>query len=73
MDELIKLEVNVETGEEVIRPYNQDEIDAHNEIVAIEQAEKDSLEAAASAKQSAINKLAALGLTEEEILAIISK
>lgn len=53
------------TGEEI----EQREVDA--QAAAIEQAEREAAEAAAqSAKESAQSKLAALGLTAEEIAAL---
>jgi len=72
MDELIKLEVNAETGEEVIRPYTQEEIDAYNEMLAAEQASKDAAAAQEAAKASAVAKLSALGLTSDEIASLFT-
>jgi hypothetical protein len=68
------IEVNCETGEVIERPLTAEEI-AANEAAAA-QAEADRLAAEAevaaaqSAKESAQAKLAALGLTTEEIAAL---
>lgn len=73
-DELFVHEVNCETGEETIRPYTHEEIIAREEMLAAVAAEKAAAEAAAiakaEAKASAEAKLAALGLTPEEIAAL---
>ena len=66
---IIKI-VNVETGEEIERPMTAAEykqFQADQELAAAQQAE---LEAKAAARQSALEKLAALGLTEAEIQAL---
>ena len=73
-DTLIAIEVNCETNEVVERPLTAEEISAR-EAAAV-QAEVDRIareaeEAAAlAAKESAQAKLAALGLTPEEIAAL---
>ena len=73
-DTPIKIEVNCETGIAVEVPLTQDEIQ-QRELDAIAaataQAEREATEAAeADAKASAQAKLAALGLTAEEIAAL---
>jgi hypothetical protein len=73
-DTPIALEVNCETGEVVERPLTAEEI-ADREAAAAawaeEQAAREAAEqAAADAKASAHAKLAALGLTTEEIAAL---
>ena len=73
-DTPIAIEVNCETGEVIERPLTAEEI-AERDAQA-KQAEADRLareaeaEAAAQAKASAEAKLAALGLTAEEIAAL---
>jgi DNA-binding NarL/FixJ family response regulator len=67
---LTKLEIDASTGEEIIKPLTQTEleqreIDAQN--FAIQQAEQ---EAKATARASALAKLKTLGLTEQEIAAL---
>jgi hypothetical protein len=66
-DKLTALEVNALTGEEVIRELTADEIAEREQI---DLAIKAELEAQANVKASALAKLAALGLTEEEIAAL---
>ena len=68
------IEMNCETGEITERPLNAEEL-AQREIDmaahAIEVAEREAAEAAkADAKASAQAKLAALGLTADEIAAL---
>jgi hypothetical protein len=68
------IEVNCTTGEVVERPLTADELaqrEADAEAFAEAQAEREAAEAAAqAAKESAQTKLAALGLTAEEIAAL---
>jgi hypothetical protein len=66
-EKLTALEVNALTGEEVIRELTADEIAEREQI---DKAMKAELEVRADAKASALAKLAALGLTEEEIAAL---
>lgn len=66
-EKLTALEVNALTGEEVIRELTADEIAERKEI---EDAIKSEQEAKASAKASALAKLAKLGLTQAEIDAL---
>ena len=54
------------TAEEIV----QHQIDVQNEVVRKE-AEKQEKQAKANAKASALAKLSALGLTQEEILSIL--
>jgi hypothetical protein len=67
-------EVNCETGETVTRPYNQQELEQHERDLqnwAQRKAEEEESEQIkAAAKASAEAKLAALGLTPEEIAAL---
>ena len=73
-DRPVRIEVNCETGEETIIPLTDAEIAELEEMNAQIETERAELEAAeqakAEAKASAIAKLAALGLTEEEAAAI---
>jgi hypothetical protein len=67
MTEQTGLTVNVLTGEEVVAPLTKEELDFIELIkvsIATQQSEQD---AKIAARQSALAKLAALGLTEEEI------
>ena len=68
------IEVNCATGEVVERPLTPDELaqrEADAAVFAAAEHEKEVAEAAAqAAKESANAKLAALGLTPEEIAAL---
>jgi len=71
---LTKVIVDCETGETQILPFTAEDIAAHTEMVAqsnqiIEQQEAEAA-AKAAAKAAAEAKLAALGLTAEEIAAL---
>jgi hypothetical protein len=71
---LTKIEVNCLTGEQTIVPLTEEEI-AQREVdaaaFAVAEAERvAAAEAAAEAKASATSKLAALGLTADEIAAL---
>jgi len=62
--------VNAETGEEIIRDMNAEEL-AQWEIDKARSAEREAQEAAAlSAKETAQAKLAALGLTTDDLKAL---
>lgn len=73
-EQLMALEINCETGEEILRPLTADEIAQREKDIASANAEqleaekKTQLEA--ELKASALAKLAALGLSEEEAKAI---
>ena len=65
-----KIEIDAITGEEIVSEMSSEEIAALEEI-ALRQAEiKAEQDARASARESALAKLAALGLTEAEIAAL---
>lgn len=72
---MIKQQINAETGEvEIIEMSLAEEAGFLASIAANEQALADEIaarEAEAAAKESARAKLAALGLTEEEVAALI--
>ena len=67
-------EVNCATGEVITRPYNDDDLAQHEKDLVTWAKEKEEREtqeeARAAAKASAEAKLAALGLTAEEIAAL---
>jgi len=71
---LMKTIVNCETGEIQVLPFTQEEIDQRladqAEFEAKNQARDAAIAAKAAAKESAEAKLAALGLTPEEISAL---
>ena len=68
------IEINCETGEVIERPLTAEELaqrEADAAAHAAAEAEREAAEAAAvAAKESANAKLAALGLTAEEIAAL---
>lgn len=70
MEELKALIVDAATGESYERPLTAEEI-ADREAMALEaQARQADQDAIAAARESALAKLAALGLTTEEIAAL---
>lgn len=75
MSEVVRVIVNAQTGEVNTEPLTAEEvaaIEAAESARLIAQAERDAAEAAKiAAKASARAKLAALGLTEEEISAML--
>jgi hypothetical protein len=75
MSEVIRTIVNTQTGEVTIQPLTPEEIaevQAAQSARLAEKAELDAAEAAkVAAKASAQDKLAALGLTESEISALL--
>lgn len=74
IEKLMKLEVNCETGEQRYVELTDEELAQLEEDRARYEAERIEREAAEkvrqAAKASALAKLAALGLTEEEVAAI---
>jgi DNA-binding NarL/FixJ family response regulator len=69
-DELTALVVNAATGETIERPLTEEETLQRNENEARAKAEKMEAESKIASRQSALAKLAALGLTEAEIAAL---
>jgi hypothetical protein len=73
-DRPVKVELNCETGEEIITPLSDEEIaeieESRKQAAAMEAAHQAEIAAKAEAKASALAKLAALGLTEEEAAAL---
>lgn len=67
---LTALEIDAATGTETIRDLTVEEIAEREAINAELAAQKAAAEAKAAARQSALAKLAELGLTEEEIAAL---
>jgi hypothetical protein len=75
MSEVTRTIVNTQTGEVTIQPLTAEEIaelQAAQSARLVEKAEQDAAEAArVASKESARAKLAAIGLTEEEITALV--
>jgi DNA-binding NarL/FixJ family response regulator len=69
-DKLTTTEFSVETGETIIRPLTQEEIVEREQLQADQSALEAEQEAKIAARQSALAKLAELGLTEDEIAAL---
>jgi GTP-dependent phosphoenolpyruvate carboxykinase len=65
-------EINVQTGQVTTRAYTEEELEARANAVAPESVVvvEQSLEEHNAVKQSALSKLQALGLTEEEAKAL---
>jgi len=70
-------EVDLSTGEHILRPYTPAEIAERDQMAAKAEEERQTREAAAQAKADALlsaqAKLAALGLTGEEVSAITNQ
>jgi DNA-binding NarL/FixJ family response regulator len=62
--------IDLATGEEIIRALNDDEIAINKKMKSEQKKIQDIAKAKAEARESALAKLAALGLTEEEIGAL---
>jgi hypothetical protein len=62
--------VDAATGDVTERPLTADELAEHAAIQAEAQARKAEAEAKATARESALDKLAALGLTADEVAAL---
>ena len=69
-------EIDCSTGQETIRPLTQSEIEQYqidqSNSLAWEQQKEENAQRSLDIKQSALAKLEALGLTEEEARAIVS-
>ena len=66
---IIKI-VNATTGEEIEREMNEEELAQYEADLKAQQALQEEQAAKEAARQSALDKLAALGLSPEEIAAI---
>ena len=68
-------DIDCSTGQETIRPLTQSEIEQYQidqaNSLAWEQEKEENAQRLLDIKQSAISKLSALGLTEEEAKAIV--
>lgn len=70
MIEQTGLTVDVLTGEEVVAPLTKEELAFIELVQASIDAQRAEQDAKIAARESALAKLAALGLTEEEIAAL---
>jgi DNA-binding NarL/FixJ family response regulator len=70
MSELTGLTINAMTGEEVVAPLLKEEIEFIEAFASKALEEQKAQEAKSLARESALAKLAKLGLTEAEIAAL---
>jgi hypothetical protein len=70
MERLIATDINAETGEVIERDFTEEEVKEYEAMQKADKAVKAEIEAKAKARQSALAKLAELGLTEEEIASL---
>jgi DNA-binding NarL/FixJ family response regulator len=71
MSEILKaVEFNAQTGITIERELTKAEVDFHNALLAQTIANEEAMQSKVAARESALAKLAALGLTEEEIAAL---
>jgi hypothetical protein len=70
MEKLSVLMIDVATGETSERDFNAEEIANYEAMQLQQQISNNEMEAKAEARESALSKLAALGLTQEEIEAL---
>lgn len=66
-DELLIQEIDAVTKESTLRPFNEEELISYSEVKS---EALSSISSREQAKASALAKLSALGLTEEEIAAL---
>lgn len=69
-EELLSVEFDALTGIEITRALTPEELAEREQLSAEQEAIRAEQEAKATARESALAKLAALGLTEEEIGAL---
>lgn len=69
------VQIDCSTGEEIVRDMTEEEISLLNEISEYNEQQRIAQEAEEAAKlaakESAVSKLSSLGLTEEEIQALV--
>jgi DNA-binding NarL/FixJ family response regulator len=70
MEEFTAQVIDAITGETIIRPLTPEELAEREEMRATQEALQAEQDAKVAARASALAKLAALGLTEEEIGAL---
>jgi DNA-binding NarL/FixJ family response regulator len=70
MTELTTMIVDAITGETIIRPLTPEEVSEREKIQLAQEALQAEQDAKIATRQSALAKLAKLGLTEEEIAAL---
>lgn len=70
MEKLYKTLVNLETGEEIREEFTAEDYTNHKKWIDEVEAELEKEKKKEASRQSALAKLAALGLTEDEIAAL---
>jgi hypothetical protein len=70
MSDYVAVEFDALTGETIQREFTADEIKQHKADVASNKKREAEIESKATARKSALAKLAELGLTEAEIAAL---
>jgi DNA-binding NarL/FixJ family response regulator len=71
MSETLKaVEFDAQTGITIERDLTEEEANLHKASLAQTKANQEAIQSKVSARESALAKLAALGLTEEEIAAL---
>jgi DNA-binding NarL/FixJ family response regulator len=69
-EQLSKQVTDAVTGESIIVPFTADEVTAHKAMQAEAEAQQAKQDARVAARESALAKLAALGLTADEVAAL---
>jgi hypothetical protein len=69
-EQLLKQVIDAVTGESITVPFTDEEVTAHETMQAAHQAQQAEQEAKVAARESALQKLKALGLTQAEISAL---
>jgi DNA-binding NarL/FixJ family response regulator len=69
-EKLTLVEFDALSGVETVRELTPQEVQEREQLAAQAQSAEEALDAKIAARQSALSKLAALGLTEEEIAAL---
>jgi DNA-binding NarL/FixJ family response regulator len=69
-EQLLKQVIDAVTGKSITVPFTDEEVIAHEAMQAEHQALQAAQDAKATARESALAKLAALGLTADEVAAL---
>jgi DNA-binding NarL/FixJ family response regulator len=69
-EQLLKQVIDAVTGESITVPFTDEEVTAHEAMQAAHQAQQAEQDAKVAARESALAKLAALGLTADEVAAL---
>jgi DNA-binding NarL/FixJ family response regulator len=69
-EQLYKQIIDAVTGESITVPFTDEEVTSHETMQAAHQAQQAEADAKATARESALAKLAAIGLTADEVAAL---